>query len=832
MTGISPQARERLVQEIERAGGREVCFVGEVDDAGIVTSVRVVARGRADAVLALPGAAQRGEIVIHNHPSGLLDPSPADLAVAARLYEAGVGLAIINNDASAAHVVVEIPEPPSYRQIDPVATARLLAPGGRIGRALGQFEDRPSQRDMVAYVADVYNDGGIALLEAGTGVGKSFAYLVPAIVWAAANRERTVVSTNTINLQEQLVGKDLPFLARAFAEERPVSFALLKGWRNYVCLARLELAASGQGSLLEPERAAELDWLISWARHTADGSLSDLEVEPSEEVWDEVSAEPDLCPKLECPHFDRCFLFAARRRAAEADVVVVNHHLLASDLAIRKVQNNWQDSAVLPPYRRLVIDEAHHFEDTAAHHLGIEVTTRGLLRLLNRLERNNKGLIPTLMQELGAAGDSLSQASAELLGKGLLPEVAEAKRYAEQLFTLLAERLGGETMLRLDDSFACDPLWERGLGAALDNLVGVLARLRDGVETVADRMQLAEDSERSTQRLQELRGVVRRLQGAVDGLLVTLRPAPGVASVRWIDRRGNRPLGSVPFFVGLASVPLDLAPLLRETLFDRVETAVLTSATLAAGGDFGFLKERLGLSDPYPRVRYQEILPSPFDYRAQCLFCVPTDIPDPRSDEPGHDRAVARAVIELAHTADGGMFVLFTGHAALKRVVEEVRVTLQGRWPVLVQGEGQRDHLLRRFRESGSAVLFGTDSFWEGVDVPGPALRVLLIAKLPFKVPNDPLTEARLERLAEQGLDGFRHYLLPHAALKLKQGFGRLIRSHLDFGVVVLMDPRIANRSYGPVLLNSLPPARRVIGPWGEVRSAAGEFFTRMTRTV
>ncbi|GIW51394.1 MAG: ATP-dependent DNA helicase DinG [Gemmatimonadales bacterium] len=832
MMGLSPRARERLAQEIEWAGGREVCFVGEVDESGTVTAVRVVARGRVDAVLALPGVAQRGEMVIHNHPSGVLDPSAADLAVAAKLYEAGVGFAIVNNDVSAAYVVVELPEPSSRRKIDPVETARLLAPGGRVARALGQFEDRPSQRDMASYVADVYNDGGVALLEAGTGVGKSFAYLVPAIVWAAENKERTVVSTNTINLQEQLVGKDLPLLARAFGGERPPTFALLKGWRNYVCLARLELASSGQGSLLEPERAAELESLIAWARRTSDGSLSDLEVEPSEEVWDEISAEPDLCPRLECPHFDRCFLFAARRRAAEADVVVVNHHLLASDLAVRKVQNNWHDAAVLPPYRRLVIDEAHHFEDTAAHHMGTEVTTRGLMRLLNRLERNNKGLIPALMQELGEAGDSLSRASVELLAKGLLPEVGEAKRHAEQLFTLLAVRLGGESMLRLDDRFARDPIWERGLGAALDNVVGVLGRLRDGVETVADRMQLAEGSDRKGQRLQELRGVVRRLQSAVDALLVTLRPAPGVASVRWVDRRGNRPVGSVPFPVGLASVPLDLADLLRETLFDRVETVVLTSATLAAGGDFGFLKERLGLTDPYPRVRYEEILPSPFDYGAQCLFCVPTDIPDPRSDESGHDKAVARAVIELAHAADGGMFVLFTSHAALKRVAEAVRGTLETRWPVLVQGEGQRDHLLRRFRESGSAVLFGTDSFWEGVDVPGPALRVLLIAKLPFKVPNDPLTEARLERLAEQGLDGFRHYLLPQAALKLKQGFGRLIRSHTDFGVVVLMDPRIVQRSYGPVLLSSLPPARRIIGPWGEVYSAAEDFFARMVRTV
>lgn len=832
MIDIAPEARARLAREIERAGGREVCFVGTVDASGTVTEVRVVARGTAAAVLALPAVAQRGEIVIHNHPSGVLDPSPADLSVAAQLYEAGVGFAIVNNDANAAYVVVEVPKPVCYRKIDPVATARHLAAGGLVARALGQFEDRPSQRHMAAYVADVYNDGGVALLEAGTGVGKSFAYLVPAIVWSRENAERTVVSTNTINLQEQLVGKDLPVLARALADDRPPTFALLKGWRNYICLARLELASSGQGSLLEPERAAELQSLVAWARRTSDGSLSDLEAEPSDEVWDEVCAEPDLCTRLECPHFDRCFLFAARRRAAEADVVVVNHHLLASDLAIRRVQNNWQEAAVLPPYRRLVIDEAHHLEDTAAQHLGTEVTTRGLMRLLNRLERNNKGLIPTLIAELAESGDYLGEASAELLREGLLPEVAEARRQAEQLFTLLAERLGSESVLRLDDRFSEDPVWEQGLGVALDNLVGVLGRLRDGVEMVAERMQLQKESERRAQRLQELRGVVRRLQGAVDALLATLRPAPGVPVVRWMERRGNRPLGAIPFPLGLAAVPLDLAPILRETLFDRVETIVLTSATLTAGGDFEFLKERLGLSDSYPRLRYEEILPSPFDYARQCLFGVPTDIPDPRSDESGHDRAVARAVIELAHAAEGGMLVLFTSHAALKRVADAVRGVLSGKWPVLVQGEGQRDYLLNRFRESGSAILFGTESFWEGVDVPGPALRVLVLAKLPFRAPEDPLTAARLERLEQQGLEGFRHYLLPEAALKLKQGFGRLIRSHSDFGVVVLMDPRIVSRPYGEVLLRSLPPAKKVIGPWAVVYRSAEEFLAAMARAV
>jgi ATP-dependent DNA helicase DinG len=465
----------------------------------------------------------------------------------------------------------------------------------------------------------------------------------------------------------------------------------------------------------------------------------------------------------------------------------------------------------------------------AAQHLGSQVTSRGVLRLLSRLERNGKGLIPTLLAELVSREDLLSAASAELLRSALLPAVEEARRHGERVFALLAEWLGQQPapVARLDDAFATDPVWDRGLGPALDDLVSGLGRLRDGVDTVADRMELTEEPDRRSQIVQELRGVVRRLENASDGFALALRPAPGADLVRWIERRGNRPVGGLPFPVGLAAVPLDLAQLLRDSLFDRVETVVLTSATLAVGGEFGFLRERVGLDLAPDPVTYAEVLPSPFDFQAQCLFGVPTDLPDPRGDEAGHDRALARAIAELAACTDGGMFVLFTSHAALRRVAALLRETGGGRWTLLVQGEGQRDHLLRRFRDLGSAILLGTDSFWEGVDVPGRSLRALVLAKLPFRVPSEPLTAARLEALQAKGQDGFRHYLLPLAALKLKQGFGRLIRTGTDVGVVMLMDHRIVKRNYGDVLLTSLPPARRVVAPWHEVRGAAEEFFAQ-----
>ena len=828
MSRLAPAASEHIRGEVAAAGGREVSFVAEVDADGILVAARAVARGTIEAVLALPGVANRGEMLVHNHPSGVLEPSQADLSVAARLHDGGIGFGIVDNDASAIYVVTEVPRAAQNTMLDAVEVAGLLGEGGPVAGVFAQFEDRPGQRDMAAYVADTYNEGGVSLLEAGTGVGKSFAYLVPAIEWARINDERTIVSTNTINLQEQLVGKDLPLLAKAWDDrERPPTYAMLKGWRNYLCLQRLGFALQGQGSLLETDRMDELDAISDWSEHTTDGSLADLTDQPSSEVWDEVAAEADLCSRLECPHFDACFVFRARRRAAEADVVVVNHHLLASDLAVRRNSENWQDAAVLPPYKRLVLDEAHHLEDTAAHHLGHQVTWLGVVRLLGRLERTGKGLIPALIAELRGREDLLSQASVELLRTDLLPAVGDARVHSQRVFGLLADFLMDrrEQVLRLSDEFEQDPIWEQGLGVALDNFVLALQRVRDGVETVADRMELDEEPDQRSQFLKELRGVVRRLTAVLDGAQVTLRPKGGAPTVRWIEQRGKKPAGSLPFPIGLATVPLELAPILKDALFDRVESVVLTSATLATGGDFNFIKTRLGLTLPPSRMRFEEVLPSPFDFNAQCLFGIPTDLPEPRRDADAHDNAVANTIVELAQASDGGLFVLFTSHAALRRTAAQVRQRVGGRWSLLVQGDGQRDQLLRRFRDAGSAILFGTDSFWEGVDVPGRALRGLVIAKLPFKVPTEPVTSARLEQLQESGTDGFSGYLVPHAALKLKQGFGRLIRTTTDFGVVVLLDPRILTRNYGKALLRSLPDARQVVGTWQEVHAQAEEFY-------
>jgi ATP-dependent DNA helicase DinG len=808
---------------IRLAGGREVCFVCTLDDDAIVRTARVVARGDVQSVLALPGFAQRGEMLVHNHPSGLLEPSGADYEVAARMHDDGIGFGIIDNDARELYVVVEVPREDPDTPLDITAIDGDLGPHGPIARLLPKYEDRPAQRELAATIAKLYNDGGVGLLEAGTGIGKSLGYLIPALRWAAANGERTVVSTNTINLQEQLVGKDLPFLARALSDQ-PVRFALLKGWRNYLCLMRLEQARSTGAALFEESLGNEIATLSAWAERTTDGSLSDLPAPPRGEVWDEVSAEPDLCTRMRCPHYERCFLFAARRKAAQADVIVVNHHLLMSDVAVRRVSQNWDDAAVLPAYARLVVDEGHHIEDAAAAHLGATVTRRSLQRLFARLDRTGKGILPALMARLAEGKDLLSIASLDLARTKLAPAVLAARDRSGLVFDLLTTLLDetGLPVMRLTEDFAKHRIWRSGLDLALTELLGEVELLHDGLRVVRERIETdAARAEAVAPLLNELRGIARRMQSAGDALRRTLRPGDDAeASVRWIEVRGKERN------IAVTSVPLDLAPVLREDLFRRVRTAVVTSATLAAEQRFDFLGRRLGLDDPELTPR-TALYPSPFDFPGNSRLAVPTNAPAPNVDAPAHIQFVVRVVLDVATASDGGMFVLATSHRDVRLVAAELRARgTERRWPLLVHGEDGRDAILQRFRESERAVLIGTASFWEGVDVPGRALRALVITKLPFKVPSEPVTAAHCESIERKGGDAFRQYMLPHASLRLKQGFGRLIRTATDRGVIVLVDPRVISKSYGRTMLDALPPARRLVGQWPAVLEKIQAFYS------
>ncbi len=852
-----------LRAEIERAGGREVCFLASVSPEGQIMDPRAVARGNHHAVLAAARDAREGEVVVHNHPSGSLAPSEADLALASRLYEQGLGSAIIDNEASRLYVVVEPPKPRVVTPLDPARVDEVLGPSGALAAVHGGYEDREGQRAMALEWLRRYNEGGVSVVEAGTGTGKSLAYLVPAALWALENDERTVISTHTIHLQEQLVARDLPLLERLLGQ--PLRWAMVKGRGQYISIRRLLLAMDQAPSLFDSDRTEELGSLKIWAESTRDGSLTDLPVLPSEDVWEEVRSDGDICLKARCPHFQRCHYHRARRETHGAQLLVVNHALLFSDLSLREATGEWRTAAVLPPYRHLVLDEAHNVEDAATSHLGVDLTRAGLFRTLSRLDRNGKGVMAALEGDLRREGDVPE--ARELLGRltsHLRPGVTRAREELTALFDALEPRVpgDGEDPLRLGRLDPRDPTLDRAFMERLDRCTGSFETVRRELERI--RLRLEEEAarrERFEARLLDLQSVERRIQHALDALALVLEPGDDDgAFVRWIEGRGEaRSEGRGGLRnVRLAAAPVEPGRRLRATLFQHVETVLITSATLSTGdGDFRFIRERLGLTpvgsghprpgpgadpwfeEPDPEstdgvenddepplpVVHELRVPSPFDYATQTLLGIPSDLPDPR-DTRGLQEVTVRIATDLADLMDGGLFVLFTSYRALADAARRLRDGgVDRRYPLLVHGERSRSHLLDAFRASGRGILLGTASFWEGVDVPGQPLRGLILQKIPFRVPTEPLTQARTEALERRGIQGFRHYQVPLASLRLNQGFGRLIRTREDRGAVLLLDRRILSASYGRQLRAALPPAPLLQGSWPDMTERLRRFY-------
>jgi ATP-dependent DNA helicase DinG len=626
----------------------------------------------------------------------------------------------------------------------------IFGPSGSIAKYHPQYEFRPGQVEMAKAVLQVMQAGGCLLSEAGTGTGKTLAYLIPAL----ALGKRVIVSTATKNLQEQLYYKDIPFLEQVLA--RKLRVAYLKGRSNYVCLNRLRHAEESP-ILRGFEEMDYFDSIRRWAITSQIGDRAELTHLPDNiGFWPAIDARSEACIGQRCPDFDECFITRARQRAQEADVIIVNHHLFFADLSLK----NNEYGSILPEYAAVIFDEAHELEEIAAEYFGTQVNS-------HRLQDLHRDL---------AALSFVDPHDATAVAK-MLARLGENATTFWTHFYQLAKTEGRHRLnpnfwkeLTADGSVEFTDLGESYIG--LDILLGrIAATLRDTKDATIEFGQLA-------RRIDEFQQDLSTIMQVADE-----------SWVYWFEYRGKN--------VFLQATPIDIAGLLQQKLFSHPEAVVLTSATLTAGGSFEFIRQRLGI------VEAQEIsIESPFDYTRQTLLYLPPRMPDPRA--PDFTAAAIKEIVQILHLTQGRAFVLFTSVSQMQQVYNQVQ--LQIPFPALIQGQGSKTGLLNQFRRTPNAVLFAVASFWQGVDIQGEALSCVIIDKIPFAVPSDPVIAARQNYIDDQGGSSFNDYFVPQAAIALKQGLGRLIRSRSDCGVLSILDPRLRTKSYGRFFFESLPP--------------------------
>jgi ATP-dependent DNA helicase DinG len=653
--------------------------------------------------------------------------------------------------------------------------AEIFADSGRLARSLCAFETRAAQREMAHAVATTLEEGGVLLVEAGTGTGKTLAYLVPAIL----SGKRVLLSTGTKNLQEQIYFKDLGILREALGV--PFTATYMKGRGNYLCLHRFDMfresATTGTASLFDDSAAQIFLPIIEhWASTTQTGDRAEIADLPEDlPFWREIAASSENCIGSECPRYQQCFVTRMRQQAAESDLVVVNHHLLCADAAVR--QSAYGE--VIPECHYAIIDEAHQLEDIATQYFGVAVSNYRF----DELARDAEHLITT-----GVAGDMTNE-----LGEILQRVRDRARRF----FTSLAENIrsrgqhGAENRLRITFE-TLEPFHEDAavLMGTLDHLQATAALIKPSERTATGRGP--DPAAPSESHKQDLASLARRAGELRDELRFVLK-AGDPDYVYFLETRGRG--------LFLRAAPIDVSTIVREVLFDRMQATVLTSATLTVEGSFDYIRSRLGLEKS--GVAKFLTLPSEFDYRRQAVLYLPRRMPDPRS--PQFTAAAGREIVNILEQSKGRAFVLFTSYAALRAVHAIAEVELP--YPILVQGAAPRSALLHQFRTTPNAVLLATSSFWQGVDVMGEALSCVIIDKLPFASPTDPVTAARIEAVAEHGGQPFGDYQVPLAILTLLQGLGRLIRHRDDRGVLAILDPRLQTMGYGRRFLASLPPA-------------------------
>ena len=809
---FTPESLRQLRGAIKEAFGNEVLVAGRLDQDRRVASVTVGARGTAQAVLALRPYLDSGDVVIHNHPSGNLEPSAADFRIASQLGDQGIGFYIVDNTVEQLYAVAE---PVSLRELsvlDTKALAGHLEPGGALSRIYPGYEPREAQVRMLEFVCQGFNLSDLRIAEAGTGVGKSLAYLIPAFQWVLSNDERVVISTATINLQQQLVDKDIPMVSKIFGQDP--GYTLVKGRGNYLCLTRVQEAL--EELTLFDEDDEELKAIRSWSAGTATGSRSELPFYPSDELWSRVCSEADACHGLRCSNREGCFVLKARREAAACRLLVANHHLLFADLSLRLSGLGFDSAAVLPPFQRIVFDEAHNLEKSATSYFSESFTRFQVAKYAGRLYRERKGKRTGLLLALERVFGR-SELAAEL--RNLIGALADKMNLLD---VTARQYLGTRSTFRLAArnpepglaEMLLEPLNDVAVSIAL--LQACFERLVDGCEEDEKESYLVFESKLQIRRLTRVAEICQRF----------LRYRDNREDIYWLESRKSYRGGS---YIRFVITPLDISSVMKDAVYDPYSTVVFTSATLTVDHRFDYWKNRLGFASATHRDSAEEVFPSPFDYENRVFLGIPNEAPEPDQEE--FPQFLAEFIREGLLISEGRGLVLFTSYSLLDTTFARTRAALaEAGIQVMRQGEDERYRLLNRFRDDTGSVLFATDSFWEGIDAPGKALEVVVITRLPFRVPTDPILEARTEALEERGLNAFWELALPDAIIRLRQGFGRLMRRHDDSGAVLILDSRIVRKPYGRFFLSSLPHTRTVISSTQGVLQAFEDFIVSMRK--
>ena len=800
---ISAKAMEDMRLEISESGGNEVFFRGIPDGEGLVSAVEVIARGNASSVAALLNMMRKNEVIIHNHPSGVLIPSDEDVNISSMYGEVGGASYIVNNAVDDIYVIVPLKE---FIKID---VDEYFGENGAIHKNFGKFEVRREQYEMAKFIENSMNENKKLIVEAGTGTGKTIAYLLPTLLYAIENNLKVIVSTNTINLQEQLVNKDIPLLKKIINED--FNYQIVKGRGNYLCKRKLyNIDVTEKETDTEEEKTEKniIRNLIDWDKNvTRTGDRNELKYEISNSIWEKVNSEADMCKGVKCPYYSKCHFFNARKNISDATLLIVNHHMFFADLAIRNQTGFYTNYSILPNYDIVVFDEAHNIEDTARNYFTFETSKISFGRLMGNIynrrvvNSSNGGAIVRLMTYLN---ESLSSEEYEKVDELKEDVIAELNVFYDKgidifdkLIYLFSENNNNrEIKIKIDKQKMQSNMAFREVmeinSQFKESYGNLVIRINKFLNTVSnynleDKEGFLFEFSRYYERLKQYyKKFEFILEGKEEGY------------VYWANVTTVRPN------VKLYATPFDISDELNDNLFTKMDRMVFTSATLAVDNKFDYYKKSIGLMKENRRKIDERIVKSPFDYEKQMKVYIPEDALDPTNIEFLRD--LEEFIEGVIKNTKGHCFLLFTSYSALNFLYNQLKSRFSEKeYTLIKQNDFPRHEMIEIFKNSKNPILFGTDSFWEGVDVQGEQLQSVIITKLPFKVPNDPVTEAIIENIRKNGQNPFNDYQVPQAVIKFKQGVGRLIRSKTDSGNIIILDNRIIKKMYGKKFLSALP---------------------------